>query len=103
MIIVDNLHELTFKGSGVIIYKDKEGIEFNGYVLDWIEISGNPIGLGVKLTFEKITSKCPEHIKEIALQLAEKEHERNEIDDLPIIDQIYEDENCYVFTFTEWY
>ncbi|WEG14177.1 helix-turn-helix domain-containing protein [Pullulanibacillus sp. KACC 23026] len=101
MLIVDQLIGLNGYESGVIVFKDGEG-----FVVNWSGINGLPrlfgdaiIGLGEKVEFVKI-SKAPNDVLDKATGLALQE--QNGADEEPVIDEIFECNDCYVFTFELW-
>ncbi|RDW18781.1 hypothetical protein [Oceanobacillus chungangensis] len=103
MLKVKCLQELNGYESGVVIYKD--GI---GFVTNWSGINGLPrqfitriFGFDEILEFSRV-NEAPKEIMEIALELAEQDQKKNGIDEKPRIDEIFESEDCCIFTFEEW-
>jgi hypothetical protein len=103
MIKVKSLQELTGYESGVIVYKGGVAFATNWSWIDGLPVQflGGVIGTEEELEFSKI-NEAPKEIMEIAFALAEQEHKDSGDEEKPIIDEIFENEDCYIFTFDGW-
>lgn len=103
MLKAESLYDLTGYESGVIIYKGGES-----FVTNWSGLNGLPkqfitgfVDFGEVLEFSKVKEVSKE-IMEIALALAEQDQKENGVNENPSIDEIFENEKCYIFTLNDW-